>query len=398
MVEGLERDELGLPRLYQGPQLVGIHSAEDWGSEVATAFEEYRARRSELEAEIVAVSHTAPAMIDGSGIDEELLVRGSHRSPAGEVPRGWPECLGLDRRHVDDGAVGSGRHALALRLTDPPNPLLGRVAVNRVWHHLFGRGIVPSVDNFGAMGEPPSNPDLLDHLASSFVRDGWSVKRLIRRIVLSSTYRQSSHAEARALELDPKNDLLHHVPRRRLQGEALRDAVLAVSGGLDRRLFGPSVPLYLTSFMDGRGKPENGPLDGDGRRSVYLSVRRNFMHPLFLAFDAPTPATTIGRRSVSNVPAQALALLNDPFVHGEAERWATALLAEELTAEERVAAMFRTALARGVRDAELADALAFLEAQGALYEIDGDLWRTDVRVWKDLCHVIFNLVEFSFPG
>src|SRR5262249_42533181 len=139
---------------------------------------------------------------------------------------------------------------------------------------------------------------------------GWSLKRLHRLLLLSSTYQMASRAEGKAEEADPQNKLLHRMRVRRLEAEAIRDAMLAVSGRLDRTMYGPGVLPYLTPFMVGRGRPEtSGPLDGAGRRSVYLNVRRNFLTPLFLAFDYPVPFSTMGRRSVSNVPAQALTLL-----------------------------------------------------------------------------------------
>src|SRR5207245_500816 len=170
---------------------------------------------------------------------------------------------------------------------------------------------------------------------------------------------------SRAEKIDPQNKFWHRMPLRRLEGETIRDAILAVSGRLDRKMFGRGVPPYLTAFMVGRGRPgASGPLDGDGRRSVYLNVRRNFLNPMFLAFDYPTPFTTIGRRSVSNVPAQALTLLNNPFVVAQAQRWAKRLLDEPgLTAKARVTKMYVTAFGRPPTDEETKEALAFLEEQ-----------------------------------
>ena len=221
---------------------------------------------------------------------------------------------------------GSGRLELARLVTDPvKNPLIGRVIVNRVWCHLFGRGIVASTDNFGVLGELPTQPELLDWLADDFVKGGWSIKRLIRSLVLTNAYRMASNGDTRAEAADPQNRLWHRANIRRLEGEAIRDSILAVSGSLDRKMFGPPVPIHLTPFMEGRGRPgHSGPLDGAGRRSIYLEVRRNFPDPFLTTFDLPGPGNTVGRRSMSNVPAQALVLLNDPFVHEQAERWAKA--------------------------------------------------------------------------
>jgi hypothetical protein len=170
--------------------------------------------------------------------------------------------------------------------------------------------------------------------------------------------------------------------------------MLAVSGRLDPKLYGPSVPPYLTPHMAGRGRPENsGPLDGLGRRSIYLSVRRNFLTPMFLAFDYPIPFTTMGRRSMSNVPAQALALMNNPLVVQQAELWARRILAEPATAPaQRVCRMYVDAFGRPPTAAELAEAIAFLDEQGRNY--GGAV--NDCRAWADLGHVLFNVKEFIF--
>ena len=196
-----------------------------------------------------------------------------------------------------------------------------------------------------------------------------------------------------AVTADPQNKLLHRQNARRLEAEAIRDAMLAVSGRLDRAMYGPGVPPHLTPFMDGRGRPtKSGPVDGDGRRSIYLGVRRNFLPPLLLAFDYPTPFTTIGRRTVSNVPAQALVMLNNPFVLQQADLWAKRVLAlPNLTAEARVKAMYEAAFARAATREELAAATEFLLEQGKEY---GD--PADPRAWSDLAHVLFNAKEFLF--
>ena len=331
-------------------------------------------------------SPVAPVMLEGSGVDEFLLLRGSPATPGGVAHRRFLEALG----GKDDPpiAYGSGRRELAQRLTSPLNPFLARVWANRLWHHVFGRGLVVTVDDFGAMGEAPSHPELLDYLADELAREGWSTKALLKRLVLSRAYGMASRGDAGAEEHDPKNVLLHRMPVRRLDAESLRDAILAVSGTLDRTRFGPSVPLHLTPFLDGRGRPgQSGPLDGAGRRSLYLCVRRNFPQPFLGVFDFPNPATTMGRRANSNVPAQALTLLNDPFVHQEAERWAARSLAEApgLAPAARVERLYLEAVARPPRTDERDAALAFVE--GA---------EDDTASWTALCHVLFNLKEFRF--
>ncbi|HEU5430147.1 MAG TPA: DUF1553 domain-containing protein, partial [Thermomicrobiales bacterium] len=299
-----------------------------------------------LAASLPRESALAPALLDGSGVDECVLLRGNPKTPGEIAPRQLLEALaGADQPAP---AAGSGRLELARRMTDvQKHPLVARVFVNRVWQHLFGRGIVASVDNFGVLGEPPSHPELLDCLADEFIRDGWSIKRLIRSLALSRTYQMSSTPSPESLAKDPRNLLWQHMPLKRLEAEAIRDAILAVSGRLDERMYGPSVPAYLTPFMEGRGRPASGPLDGAGRRSIYLNVRRNFMNTTFLAFDFPTPFTSTGRRTVSNVPAQALAMMNGPFVVAEARRWAERVLAEPAAGcAERVEWLYLSAFGR----------------------------------------------------
>ncbi len=324
-------------------------------------------------------------MVEGNGVDEPLLIRGNSRAPARTVPRRFLEAIAGDDPLACSSET-SGRRELAEQVASAANPLTARVFVNRVWHHLFGRGIVASVDNFGVLGERPSHPELLDFLADRFVREGWSTKRLVRMIVLSSTYRMSSRADALSDEKGPDNVLLHRARVRRLQGEALRDAMLLVSGRLDRTQFGPSVPVHLTPFMQGRGKPDkSGPLDGAGRRSLYLEVRRNFLSPFLLAFDTPIPFNTMGRRNVSNVPAQALILLNDPFVTDEAKRWARHTLeGPERTVQARVNAMYRAAFGREATPEEVAALGDFVQG------------RDDPDVWSAVAHVLFNSKEFLY--
>lgn len=355
-----------------------------------------------IRTKMQAVDATIPApmrvhaITDGSSEDEHVFIRGSHKSLGPVVPRRMLEAIsGPNQPRLTSG---SGRLELARRVLAPENPYPARVMVNRVWHHLFGKGIVGSVDNFGVLGQRPTHPELLDHLASEFRRDGWSLKRLIRRVMLSNTYRQSSEPNAQAVATDPQNTLRHHMPVRRLESEAIRDAMLAVSGRLDKTMYGPSVPVHLTRFMQGRGRPrQSGPLDGNGRRSLYIAVRRNFLPPMMLAFDTPIPFNTIGRRNVSNVPAQALILMNDPFVIQQAERWAKRVLAGNANSpEDRIRSMYQTAFARPATADEIAKGIGFLKSQAKARGANGDAWQRDPRVWADLCHVMFNVKEFIF--
>jgi hypothetical protein len=286
---------------------------------------------------------------------------------------------------------GSGRLELAEALFSPDNPLTARVMVNRIWQHHFGEGLVRTVDNFGKTGDRPSHPELLDYLAWRFRESGWSVKAMHREMVLSNAYRLSSIPSDRSFEVDPNNRLLSHMRVKRLEGETIRDAILATSGSLDLTTYGPSVRPHISAYQDGRGKPDSGPLDGAGRRSVYLEVRRNFITPLFLAFDYPLPSTTVGRRSVSTVPSQALMLMNNEFVAAEASKWATRALSENKST--RLGNMFLRAYGRLPDSTDRAQISEFLGQQAARYP---GATAEDPRVWADLAHVIFNSKEFIF--
>ncbi len=327
------------------------------------------------------------ALTDGTAENEFVFLRGSHKKLGDEVPRRFLTALGGET--ITPPEKGSGRMALAEQIIDPKNPLTSRVITNRLWHYLFGRGIVPTTDDFGVLGQDPSHPELLDHLAATFVkRDAWSIKQMLKRIAMTKTYRMSSVAsDAKAEESDPNNVYLHRANVRRLQGEAIRDGILAISGRLDRKLYGGSVPVHLTSFMTGRGRPGSGPLDGNGRRSIYTKVQRNFLSPMMIAFDTPIPFSTMGRRSVSNVPAQALIMMNDPFVVQQADVWAKRAMGEAKTAEDRIAKMYARVFSRPPTTDEISRGKAFVGASGG---------NDALPAWKDYAHVLLNTKEFIF--
>jgi hypothetical protein len=211
------------------------------------------------------------------GSDEEphdvrVHIRGNHKNLGEVAPRRCLQIIAGEKQAAV--SEGSGRLQLAESLVSRENPLTARVMVNRIWKHHFGQGIVRSVDNFGKTGDPPTHPELLDFLAQRFIESGWSMKAMHRMMVLSSTYAMSSQPEPEAEQLDPENKLLHRMPVQRLEAESIRDAILAVAGSLDPKMLGPSVPPHISAYQDGRGKPESGPLDGNGRRR-FIQVRRN---------------------------------------------------------------------------------------------------------------------------
>lgn len=340
----------------------------------------------------------------GPGFDSPVLLRGNPEQPGPRQPRGYVEVLSphgsgdstgraTSRRSV---VSGSGRRLLAARIASPRNPLTARVLVNRLWHHLMGSGLVRTPDDFGRLGERPSHPELLDYLAQRLIDDGWSVKRSLRRIVLSQAFRQSARPPDRAREVDPANRLLHHFPVRRLDAEAIRDSLLAVSGRLDRTRFGASIHPFRAEPKPHR-KLESGPLDGNGRRSLYLKVTR-MEGPRFLElFDLPDQMATRGRRDRSSVPAQALALLNDPFLIDQARVWGRRLVRRpDTSAAARIDHMFWRAFARPPRTAERDRLLGLVNRLAELHGVPPANRLTSETLWKDVAHTLFNMKEFIY--
>ncbi len=329
----------------------------------------------------VPIFRRAPGVLDEAGPDQPLLVRGDFKNPAAPVPRRYLTALGGEP--YDDPATT--RLRLAEDVSDPRNPLTARVMVNRIWRHLFGRGLVSTVDNFGRLGSLPTHPELLDFLADRFVKDGWSIKRMVRRLVLTATYQLDSQPSELAARVDPGNELLQHMRMQRLDGESIRDSVLAISGRLNPKLHGPSINVYY-AFAKGKTKGDRvkGSLDGDGRRSVYQEIRRNAHNPFLEVFDQPKPASTRGQRDVTNVPAQSLTMLNSPLVISQAHRWGQALAARDNAASETVRLMFLEALGRPPQPLELDRSLGYINAD------------TNASAWADLAHAIFNLKEFLY--
>ncbi len=347
--------------------------------------------RAKLQRQIMRRSRLAMSMMDGTGEDEHILIRGSSANPGKVEPRHFLTAIGGGQPLQIKS--GSGRLELAEQINQPGNPLTSRVIVNRVWHYLMGRGIVPTTDDFGFLGQRPTHPELLDHLASRFIADGQSIKRMIRLIALSRTYQMSSQPASESVAVDPNNLLWHHMPPKRLEGEAIRDALLSISGRLDPKLYGESIPIHLTTFMDGRGRPEkSGPLEGARRRSIYTAVRRNFLSPMMLTFDTPAPFSTMGRRNVSNVPAQALIMMNDPFVVQQANFWAEQAIKQAPTTDGRIVWMYQSGFARRPTDQEVAIVKEFLETESG----QRDTAENDLDVWCDLAHALINSKEFIF--
>jgi hypothetical protein len=348
----------------------------------------------ELEAQLKKLEQRAPqrptamAVADGDKIDDfYVCIRGNVHNKGEAVSRGF---LQVATRGAMPKLTNkqSGRYELADWLASADNPLTARVFANRVWHHLFGAGLVRTMDNFGNTGELPSHPELLDHLAIRFMEEGWSVKKLIREIVLSHTFQQGSGVPEDGFAkpqaggaVDPENRLLWRYHRRRLDAETLRDTMLAVSGQLDRAAYGNTVKTGTTVERDY--------VFEDTRRSVYTPIFRNRLLELFEVFDFPDPNIVAGRRNISTVPTQALYLMNSPFVMTQARHTAEKLLeAEELDDAKRLDSAYRSALGRLPTERERQIALAYL--RGA------DTSEQRVAAWERLCQTLFGCVDFRY--
>ena len=377
--------------------------------DISRRFPRFAAERRRIEAAIAAAEKERPEPLPRISIlweerrdppEHRLLRAGVVTDPGEPVLPGVPSALsvpnnayGVDPRLV--GARSSGRRlALARWLTSPEHPLLARVAVNRMWQHHFGTGIVATPDNFGSSGSPPSHPELLDWLAAELVDGGWKQKRIHRLIVLSAAYRQSSAPREEAALSDPENRLLARYPLRRLDAESLRDAMLAVSGQLDRASFGPPTPVGIA---EGGEVVVADKAPGEFRRSIYLERRRTKFLGLLEVFDAPLMVGTCSRRARSTTPLQSLALLNSPFALARARAFAAGVArdaaADTCGARELGALAFRRALGRDPSADETRAAERFLEEETAARG-GGDAGRD--RALEGLCQMLLASNAFLY--
>ncbi len=320
--------------------------------------------------------HSPPQVVKVMSVSEReeagdwhIHLRGGIRNLGPVVKRGFlAVATPVSRSPTPDIPAGaSGRLQLADWVASIENPLTARVYVNRVWHHLFGRGIVRSTDNFGEMGDRPSHPKLLDHLAESFIRNGWSTKELVRKIVHSKAYRMASNGNAKAERNDPENQLFSRQNRRRLEAEAIRDAILTASGRLIPSRTNPNLA-----------------------RSIFLKIDRNQIPEMFNVFDYPNPGVVSGKRNVSSVPTQALFMLNSKFVLDETKATAERILAasEEMEDMQRIELAYRLCLGRKPTREERSLALAYLDkSRGEVSEVDS---------WSGLIHGLFACIDFFY--
>ncbi|MBI1323480.1 DUF1553 domain-containing protein [bacterium] len=337
-----------LSELFDEQGLLGMPAAEIeplLDGDVATQVKTMRHRVDTLRREAAAIQvPRAHTLTDGSARDLKIYLAGDPKRTGAIAPRRFPAAWsGPNPGKAPAGS--SGRLELAEAIASASNPLTARVIVNRIWAGHFGTGLVRTLNNFGQLGDRPSHPELLDTLAVDFIKSGWSMKGLHRRIVLSATYRQSSRAEnSAAIESDPENRLLWRMNRRRLEIEPWRDAVLAISGELDPSFGGPSVPLD----------------ENNRRRTLYGFVSRHRLNDLLRLFDFPDPNITAGERSITTVPLQQLFVLNSDFMVRQSKALAARLTRERTTDTERIDRAFRLIYGRSPAESEKTAAVEFL--------------------------------------
>ena len=330
-------------------------------------------------------------------LDHHLLERGVHTAPGPVVAPIVPASLTTpsNRYRISPrpaGRISSGRRtAFARWLTDRDNPLVARVMANRIWQRHFGRGIVTTPGNFGVRGARPTHPELLDYLATEFMRRGWSLKDMHRLILTSAVYRQTGTHRERAASVDADNTLLWRFPTRRLDAESVRDAMLSVSGQLDRRMGGPYIPTHRS--RDGRVTVD-AKKPGARRRSIHLQQRRTQVATMLEVFDAPGMVRNCLERPVSTIPLQSLALLNSDFAVTAAHAFARRVLTEaSATDTAGIKHAFLLAVGRPPHDDERAAARQFLNTQRKNYLNRDD---ATIRVWSDLCQMIFASNAFLY--
>ena len=417
-------NRVALPELEEDRAIAAKHEQKlaDWRKEramleadlkavVDKADKEGKKRREELETQIKAIdlriAHgeyfhpgkpQALAVEDvAQPADMRLTIRGNPYALGNTMPRGLMR-VAMWAPQPEIPAGQSGRRELAEWIADPRHPLTARVAVNRLWQKLFGEGLVRSVDYFGTRGDTPSHPELLDHLAHRFMRDGWSQKRLIRTLALSRTYRLSSESGTQASS-DPENKLLSRMNHQRLDAESIRDAMLVASGRLTAPSGGPGLPLEFPENISGLPLTEKGnhpqfalKKERESQafeRTLYLPVVRTGTQPgtarLRDVFDFPQPAQFTGKRTETTVPTQSLYLLNADLVRQRGEDLATTLLAIPGNDADRIARLWLRVLNRPVTTAEREDALAFLQASRPAGE---------EHAWTELARTLLGTNEF----
>lgn len=397
-----ERLETARAALHDPDGFLALPSKAEFALDPATLAEYHQ-----LAEAARVVESAAPDLPGAMGVSDgsvqtsvPIHIRGNHRNLGQPVSRGFPEVMKREGEATQLPADHSGRLELARWLVDPEHPLTSRVYVNRLWRWHFGAGLVASTENFGALGERPSHPELLDWLARKFVQSGWSTKAMHRLLVLSNTYQMaSSHPQALVCAAaDPENRWLWKFRLVRLEAEAIRDSILAVTGRLDRTHGGKTVPLRNRQYVFDHTSIDHTKYDSL-RRAIYLPVIRNNLYPLFEQFDFPDPTTPTGNRNATVVAPQALLMLNADLVIDSASAWAEQLTATGESDTDRIRAAYEQALARSPSQAELHRATDFLASETAAAstagsKFDGPAARR--HAWSLFCQSLLASNEFIY--
>jgi hypothetical protein len=350
----------------------------------------------ELEATPTPPGNLAMGVQEGNLTNCKVLIRGELKDEGPEVPRGvltvlkTPQAARIDSRH-------SGRLELAHWIASKDNPLTARVLVNRVWGHLFGQGLVDTVDNFGALGNEPSHPELFDMLALQFMEQKWSIKRLIRTLVLSRVYQLGSQHNAENYAIDPSNKFLWRMERRRLEAEEIRDAILLASGDLQLERPVGSPVMELGNAPLGGGGGGRGLRKDSDVRSIYLPYLRGRVPEMLRVFDAADPDLIVGRRDVTIVPTQALLLMNNPFVLKQSQLIAKRVLdGSERDQAARIQLAFRLVLCRAPSGAEQSEVAKYLKEYRDAVSSAGKQVNPQMAAWMSMCQTLLESGEFRY--
>ncbi len=357
--------------------------------------EPLRAQLTTMDAEAKKLEADTPdfpkamGVIEGEIADAKIHTRGSHWTLGAEVPRRFLRVISSDQQ-VPVGPKESGRLQLAQWMTQPDHPLTARVMANRIWRWHFGKGIVPSVDNFGRLGEQPTNQPLLDWLAVEFVKQNWSIKAMHRQIMLSNVYQLSADLDARAAEVDPENTFLWRSNRRRLEAEAIRDGIMSASGGLNFNGGGTILTYkdrqYVANTSKGSAVDYDRPI-----RAAYIPVLRSSMYEVFQAFDLPEPTTSNGDRDSTVVAPQALFMMNSSVILIHSKKMAESLLSQTtLDDQARIREAYERALGRQPSSREVDQGLTFISRMEKE-------WKGDkVNAWQSYCKSLLASNEFIY--
>ena len=331
----------------------------------------------------------ACAVKEGETMDQKVFIRGDYHSLGDKVAPTVPSILALN---APEGPVStkSGRLELADWIVDPRNPIPSRVMMNRIWQGHFGDGIVRTPDNFGRLGERPSNPELLDYLAAAFMENGWSIKKMNRMIMLSSTYRMSAAFDEEKKSKDPENRLLSHFPRQRLSIEEIRDAYLAMGGDLDLTMGGTLDPGVGTDGETSSSRISMNP-ESTNRRSIYLPLRRSNLPTLYTLFDFGDATSPEGKRSPTTVATQALFVMNSPMVVREAKALTDTVLKQEKQDRRRIEELYIRILDRRPDAGEIDNGLTYVQSLHRKWNDIGE-----EKAWTSLCHALMASNEFIY--